>query len=745
MNNVVLTAVSSSLAALAVSAAGCKKDGPPIESAAKSAAGTVDAPPSTARFEAVRSIVVPTGEVSGALALSPDGSLLVVGASDGLFHLVRTDGKAASVALRGHTEAVFEAAFSADGKVLATAGADNRLLIWDVPTRKLLRDVPAHDGDVKALAVSPDGKHVATGSVDDDVRVWSTASGKRTHTFKGHTMSVYTLLFAEDGKSLYSGARDATVRRWSLDNGESLGTSPKLPNSVIALAHVKAATLPELEDLPEDEDNEIDGDGDSEPEMGDEGGDGAGDVGDAAPEMPSKSAVAPSKDNGAPGALSAYVLAVGLGGQVSWLAPDSLKELAMREIGTSRLVDVAVGPDGSLAIGEQDGRIGVYHRDPTADGVVAEPDQLGRGNIEGLRLSPDGKTLYVATAQGVVAVSPSKPTELAVPALPALPSPGGGVWAMAASGGGGRERLAVVSRGRVALAEAPGWAVRVLPPFEVDASAVALSPDGSRVYVGLEDGAVFDAGDFEGTEFASTGGIPPADRPAIRNHYGQIRGLVTATGAKGPLLVSAGRDSRIMRVNPKRLLPPRSGEAPADDTADLADRENLSEHSSPVVTLAIDPTGTRIASAERDDVAVVRSLENGHILWTRLGRELLGMAFSPDGKTLGFIENDRSIELVNLDAYREGATEEEKKGRNRSFTGSTVDLVDFAFHPTLPLALTIDELGELRAWSLRDGASQAVTSAGKANPCCVRTLPSGLIATGALNPDGSLKLWRVIP
>ncbi|MBT9556345.1 MAG: WD40 repeat domain-containing protein [Myxococcales bacterium] len=720
MNKAVLTALYSSLAALAAHAAGCKKDGPPIESAGESTAPSAPSPVPV-RFEAVRSIVVPTGEVTGALALSPDGALLVVGTSDGLVHLVATDGKAPITTLSGHSEATFEAAFSADGNVLATAGADNRLLIWDVPTRKLLRDIAAHDGDVKALAVSPDGKHVATGSVDDDVRVWSTATGKRTHTFKGHTMSVYTLLFATDGKSLYSGARDATVRRWSLENGETLGTSPKLPNSVIALAHVQARTLPELEEVPGD-DGDDDGNSD--------GGDGAGDVGDAPAEAPE-----------APAELSSYVLAVGLGGQVSWLAPDSLKELAMREIGTSRLVDVVPLPDGSLVIGEQDGRVGVYPRDPTADGVVAEPTQLGKGPIEGLRIAPDGKTLYIATAQGVTAVSPTRPTEAAGSLLPTLPRPGGGVWAMATAGSATKERIAVVSRGRVALTEAPTWSMRVLPPFGVDASVVALSPDGSRVYVGLENGAVFDAGDFEGTELASTGGAVPEDRPAIKNHYREVRGLVTAAGAKGPVLVSAGRDSRIALVDPARLLP-----TPKDaPDADAQSRENLSEHSSPVVSLAVDSKGTRIASAERDDVAVVRSLENGHILWTRLGREILGMAFSPDGKSLGFIENDRSIEIVNLHAYREGVTEEEKKGRNRSFSGSTVDLVDFAFHPTLPVALTLDELGELRAWSLTDGTSQAVTPAGKANPCCVRALPSGLIATGALDPSGSLKLWRLSP
>ncbi len=66
-------------------------------------------------------------------AFSPDGSLLAIGARDGLIYLLNTADGSLVHTLVGHTDLVSSVAFSTDGASLASASYDGTIHIWGLP------------------------------------------------------------------------------------------------------------------------------------------------------------------------------------------------------------------------------------------------------------------------------------------------------------------------------------------------------------------------------------------------------------------------------------------------------------------------------------------------------------------------------------------------------------------------------------------------------------------------------------
>ncbi|MEI2583494.1 nSTAND1 domain-containing NTPase, partial [Scytonema sp. PRP1] len=139
--------------------------------------------------------------------------------------------------LEGHDSSVILVNFSPDGKILASAGWDSTIKLWDVATGKSLKTFSGHNNDgVYGVNFSPDGKTLASASADKTIKLWDVATGKQLRTFSGHSDAVYSVSFSPDGKTLASAGADKTIKLWNVTTGKQLKTLSGHRNAVYSVS-----------------------------------------------------------------------------------------------------------------------------------------------------------------------------------------------------------------------------------------------------------------------------------------------------------------------------------------------------------------------------------------------------------------------------------------------------------------------------------------------------------------------------
>ncbi len=160
-----------------------------------------------------------------AVAYSADGKLLASAAMDGTIRVWDVAAARPVCDLRGHTNDVNELAFSPDGRLLASAADDSSVRLWTLDGSAEPR-VLANFSNLAAygVAFSPDGSLLAVACEDSKVRLWNTHDWTLSQTWSAHTKRVNQVAFSADGSRLVSCSSDGTVCIFSVERGEVLVT-----------------------------------------------------------------------------------------------------------------------------------------------------------------------------------------------------------------------------------------------------------------------------------------------------------------------------------------------------------------------------------------------------------------------------------------------------------------------------------------------------------------------------------------
>lgn len=142
-------------------------------------------------------------------------------------------------------------ALSPDNKLLAVADGqrwrpDSRVVhphihLWDIATGKEIRQFGEASFGYWAAAFSGDGKTLATAGQDNEIRLWETATGGERLHLSGHAGPINKLIFTDNGRTLISTSSDTTALVWDVTGLRKLAQVTERQRSASSLEKLWSA------------------------------------------------------------------------------------------------------------------------------------------------------------------------------------------------------------------------------------------------------------------------------------------------------------------------------------------------------------------------------------------------------------------------------------------------------------------------------------------------------------------------
>ncbi|HZH85896.1 MAG TPA: caspase family protein [Brumimicrobium sp.] len=147
-------------------------------------------------------------------AYSKDGKLLAVAGGDRKIRIYDAETYILKHTLVGHQSLIFDIQFSNNSNVISSASWDGTMRTWDIEKGTWTSYIELKDGAPYLIRYSPNDLYILTGDLNKNIDFWESDTRAKFRTLIGHSEPISGIEFSKDGQYVVTSSWDGKIKLW---------------------------------------------------------------------------------------------------------------------------------------------------------------------------------------------------------------------------------------------------------------------------------------------------------------------------------------------------------------------------------------------------------------------------------------------------------------------------------------------------------------------------------------------------